>query len=140
VQIAPDRLLVFRKPRDSLVDPYQLLGWSEAIRAALGDSFAHLCLETGDTDHEEFVEVVGGDRKKPDALKGRMPRIDRFLQHPAIEVQPGKFPIDEAFGTAADRRRSAINGVFFFCSNSLGGFHEASIHFISNRGGIARTI
>src|ERR1700754_3653383 len=50
--------------------------------------------------------------------------IDRFLQDPAVEVQPGKLPIDETFGAGGDARRSLRFWLFFFNYNSLYGVHE----------------
>src|SRR2546430_1710107 len=54
--------------------------------------------------------------------------IDRLLQHPAVEMQPGKLAIDEAFGTGARcwAGRSIRNFLFYY--NGLRGFHEVSVH------------
>ena len=68
----------------------------QPVRALGRDAGAHLALEAGDPDHEEFVEVVGRDRQEPDLLEQRMLGILGLLQHAAIEVQPGQFPVDES--------------------------------------------
>ena len=76
----------------------------QAIRTALGDALAHLGLDAGDPDHEELIKVIGGNRQKSHPFQRGMARIDRLLQHPAIEVQPGQLAVDEAF-----RARAAID-------------------------------
>jgi len=61
-------------------------------------------------------------------LKRGMAGIDRLLQHPAIEVQPGKLPVNEAFGAFGHRRTGPGIHFFFFSYNGLRGFHKVSIH------------
>ena len=53
-----------------------------------------------------------------------MTRIDGLLQHPAVEMQPGKLAVDEAFGAMGDRRTALHLRFFFFYYNGLRGFHE----------------
>ena len=60
-----------------------------------------------------------------------MAGIDQFLQHPAIEMQPGQLAIDEAFGAFGNRRDGLDIRFFLFNYNSLCGFHENSVHFES---------
>ena len=103
-QIAPDRLLVGGELRDRLVDEDELLGGGQPVRAALGDALADLGLDAGDADHEELVKVIGGNRQESHPLQRGMAGIDRFLQHPAVEMQPGKLAIDEPLGAGRDRR------------------------------------
>ena len=105
-----------------------MLGGGQPVRAALGDALPHLGLDAGDADHEELIKVIGGNRQESHPFKRGMAGIDRFLQHPAIEMQPGQLAIDETFG--AGRHRWAGLGIrfFFFNYNSLRGFHEVSVH------------
>ena len=103
-QVAPDRLLVGGELRNRLVDEDKLFGGGQAVRAALGNALPHLGLDAGDADHEELIKVIGGNRQKSHPFERGMAGIDRFLQHPAIEMQPGKLAIDEAFGAAGHRR------------------------------------
>ena len=112
-QIAPDRLLVGGKLRNRLVDGDELLGRRQAVGAAFGDAFADLRLDTGDADHEELIKVIGGNRQEPDPLQRGMAGIDRFLEHPAIEMQPGQLAVDESLGAGGDRRRRFGIGVLF---------------------------
>ena len=102
-QIAPDRLLVGGKLRNRLVDEDELFRRGQAVRTALGNALAHLGLDAGDPDHEELIKVIGRNRKKSHPFKGRMAGIDRLLQHPAIEVQPGKLAINETFRAGRHR-------------------------------------
>ena len=119
-QVAPDRLLVDGELRDGLVDQRELLRRRQAVRAALGNALADLRLDAGDADHEELVEVIGRYRQEPHPLQQRMAGIDRFLQHTAVEVQPGQLAIDEALGACGDRtRRSRERLLFLFNYNEL---------------------
>ena len=89
------------------------------------DALADLRLDAGDADHEELVEIVGRYRQEPDPLQQRVAGIDRFLEHAAIEMQPGQFAIDEALGTCGNRRNGVRDGfLFLFSYKSLVRFHE----------------
>ena len=122
-QIAPDRLLVVGQCRNRFVDQHKLLGRSEAVGTALGNALAHLGLDAGDPNHEEFIKVIGGNGEKPNPLERRMTRIDRFLQHPAVEMEPGKLAIDEPFRTVRDRRAASASTSFSLitmaCADSM---------------------
>ena len=127
-QIAPDRLLVGGEFGNRLVDEDELLGRRHAVGAAFGDAFADLRLDAGDTDHEELIKVIGGNRQEPHPLQRRMSRIYRLFEHAAVEMQPGQFAIDKAFGAGSNGGRSLDNRLFFFNFNNLCRFHEALIH------------
>src|SRR4029077_5285330 len=124
-KLTPDRLLVDRKLGHRLVDQRELLGRRPSVGTALGDTFAYLSLDAGDADHEEFVKVIGGNREEPHALKRGMARINRLFQHPAIEMQPGQLPVNEAFWAAGSRRSGARVAIFLFSCNGLYGIHHA---------------
>ena len=62
----------------------------------VGDAGAHLALEAGDADHEEFVEVVGRDRQEAHPLEQRMGGVLGLLQDAPVEMQPGQLAVDEA--------------------------------------------
>src|SRR4051794_26957332 len=57
-----------------------------------------------------------------------MSRIDGFLEHPAVEMQPGQFAVNEAFRACRNRRTGMDFVIFFFESNDLCGIHEGQIH------------
>ena len=120
----PARLLVGREAADRLADAHELLGRRQPVRALLDDALAHLVLQAGDAHHEEFVEVVGRNGQEPQPLQHRMVLVLGLLQHPAVEVQPGEFPVDEPLGAGgevmqrhdgrgrASARRDAEGGFF----------------------------
>src|SRR5262249_2651111 len=77
----------------------------EPVRALDRDAGAQLALEAGNADHEELIEIVGGNRQKPDALEQGMGVVCRFLEDPAVELQPRQLSIDEPF-----RARGQLEG------------------------------
>jgi len=93
-QFAPPVLLVDGKDRHSFGDADKLLGRSQTIRTAGNNAGPHLAFEASNPDHEEFIEVIGGNRQKPHPLQQRVVWIGGFLQHPTVEMEPGKFPVD----------------------------------------------
>jgi len=116
-QIAPDCLLVGRKLRHRRVDQRELLGGCEPIGAALGNAFADLRLDAGDADHEELVEIVGRDGEEAHLLEQGMRAVVGFLEHPAIEVEPGELPIDEPIRASGEfRGRFPTHRGFIFLS------------------------
>src|ERR1019366_1638606 len=110
------------------VDEDKLLGGGQAVRTALGNALPQLGLDAGDAHHEELIKVIGGNRQESHPLKRGMAGIDRLLQHPAVEMQPGKLAINEAFGAGAHLWTGLDIRFFFFNYNSLRGFHQGSIH------------
>ena len=101
-QLAPALLLVAREHRHRLGDAGELLGRRQAVGALGGDAGAHLALEAGDADHEEFVEVVGRDREEAHPFEQRMGDVLGLFQHAAVEMEPGQLPIDEALGACRE--------------------------------------
>ncbi len=118
-QAAPDRLLIVGELGHGFVDQDQLLRRRQPVGAAFGDAFAHLGLDAGHADHEELIKVICGNRQESHPLQRGMARIDRFLQHPAVKMQPGQLAIDEAFRTCGDRREGFGIYLFVFDYNSL---------------------
>jgi hypothetical protein len=89
-------LLLHLQIVDFLQDVFELLDRGLAVGRTHREALAHLAFEAGDAHHEELVEVGGRDRQKANTLQQRMRRVQRFLEHAAIELQPGKFAVDEA--------------------------------------------
>ncbi len=71
----------------------------------VADAFADLRAEAGDADHEELVEVIGGDRQEFKPLEQRVLPVGRFFEHAAIEVQPGQLTVDKPVRTGQKIRR-----------------------------------
>ncbi|MGX1076834.1 hypothetical protein AB7M45_007444 [Bradyrhizobium elkanii] len=135
-QVAPDRLLVGGELRDGLVDHHELLGRQQAVRAALGNALADLRLDAGDTDHEELVEVIRRNRQEADPLQHGMAEIDRFLEHPPVEMQPGELPVDEALGAGRDCGNGGKFRLFFFDFSSLCRVHQVLVQFRAGAGAV----
>src|SRR4051794_37138961 len=53
-----------------------------------------------------------------------MAGIDGLLKYPAIEMEPGKLAIDEAFGAMSNRRSAVDLRLFLFYYSGLRGFLE----------------
>ena len=94
--VAPAHLLVDGEAGYGLVDAAQLLGRGQSIRAAGDDAGAHLALEAGDAHHEEFVEIVGGNRQETHPLQQRMIGVAGLLEHATVEMEPRQFAVDES--------------------------------------------
>ncbi len=101
-QFAPAALLFGGEQARALADLDQLLGGRQPVFRARIDAGAHLAAQTRDADHEEFVEIIGRDREKPQLLEQRVIAVRRFLQHAAIEFEPGQFAVDEALRRARE--------------------------------------
>ena len=122
-KLPPAGLLVGGEARYAIADLCKLLARREPVRAPGRDALAHLRLEARDADHEELVEVVGGDRKEPDLLEQRVLRVFGLLQDPAVEMQPGQLPVDEPLrageqvgdGVSRARHRRGSAGTAGFC-------------------------
>ena len=97
-QLAPALLLRSDEFGDPQSDAFELLGRGETVVGRLRHPREDLADEAGDAHHEEFVEVVGGDREKAQPLEQGMVEIARFLEHPAVELQPRQFAVDEPLG------------------------------------------
>ncbi len=103
-QLAPAELLFDGQDRHPLAEPHQLLGRRKTVLGRRGKSAAHLAAQTSDTDHEEFVEVIGRDRQEAHLLEQRVVMIRGLFKHPAIEFEPGQFAIDEPLNRMQQRR------------------------------------
>ncbi len=138
-QRAPPLLLGSHQRRHPFADPLELLGRRAAVRRNLGDAGEHLPDQARDADHEEFVEIVGGDREEPQPLEQRMVRVRRFLQHAPVEFEPGQLAIDEPVrrGHAAAKEArvpptaSAASGSTCFiatpCATAISSFQTPAI-------------
>jgi hypothetical protein len=103
-ELDPALLLVACERRHRFADARELLGGREAVWALRHDALPHLTFQAGDAHHEKFVEVVGRYRQEAHPLQQRMMLVGRLLQHPAIEMQPGQFAVDETLRTGAQQR------------------------------------
>jgi hypothetical protein len=95
MQGGPDALLLRDQAARGFIDLGELLGRCQAIGAAGGEPGAHHAHQARDADHVEFIEVGGGDGEKPHPLEQGMAAVLCFLDHAAVESQPGQFAVDE---------------------------------------------
>ena len=94
-QFAPTPLLIRSEAAHFFADHLQLFGGAPAILRNDSHSLPHLAAQARHTHHEEFIEIVGGDRQEAELFKQWMVAIARFFQDAAIELQPRQFAIDE---------------------------------------------
>ncbi len=97
-QLEPARLLPAHQLRGVPVDRRQLTLRRQPVLTRHGDTRLDLAFEAGNAHHVEFVEVLRRNRQETDALQQRVRVVVRFLEHAAIEREPGEFAVDEPVG------------------------------------------
>src|SRR5258707_11872985 len=126
-QLAPALLLIACQHADGLSDAGKLFRRGEPIRALDRNAGALLALEAGNADHEEFIEVIGGNRQKPNTLEQGMGVVCRLLEYSAVELEPGQLAIDETLrareevegGRSLGAGRDRVSPGFLFHNNDL---------------------
>ena len=53
-----------------------------------------MCLQAGDADHEEFVQVVGGNRQETQPLEQRVMIVAGLFQDAPVEGQPAQLAVE----------------------------------------------
>ena len=86
--VLPDQLA------DRLADGAELRLRRHAVRRALHDAGRDLLLESGHPHLEELVEVAAADAEELEPLQQWRPRVERLVEHPPVELQPGELAID----------------------------------------------
>jgi hypothetical protein len=89
---------------DDARDRVELCFRGHAVRRSLDDAGGHLPLEAGDPHLIELVEVAAEDAEELEALEQGGARVQRLVQHPAVELQPGELAVD------VERRVPQIQG------------------------------
>ena len=77
----------------------------EAVQRRLDHALGQLALQPCDPDHEELVQVVREDREELHPLEERVRRVERLLEHAAVELDPAQLPVDEQPGDGRGRPR-----------------------------------
>ncbi|NII58843.1 hypothetical protein FHR74_002306 [Sphingomonas aerolata] len=95
-KITPDRLLALHQRVRFADDRGQLLPGGQAVGRATIDVLRLLTLQSGDTHHEELVEIGSRNREKSKPFEQRMRRIARLLDHAPIEREPGKLTVEKS--------------------------------------------
>ena len=101
-QVGQALLLVLLEPFDLAQQLLELLLRRAAVGALFIDAFADLAGEPGHANHEELVEIGSRDRQEAHPFEQRMACILQFLQHAAVELQPGELAVDETVRIARD--------------------------------------
>ncbi len=114
----PHQLLVGDQGFRHLVDLGELLRRGEAVGALGRDALLDHVFEARNADHEELVEVGGGDRQEAQALEQRVAAVARLFEDAAVEGEPGQLAVDEAFG------RGGIDGESGLVSLRRHGFFQ----------------
>ena len=91
-----DLFLALDQPISFRLDRGKLLRRRHSVGRALLDPQRLMRLQAGDADHEEFVEIAGGDRKEAQPLQEGVFRVARLLQHAPVEGEPAQLPIEIA--------------------------------------------
>jgi hypothetical protein len=66
--------------------------WSSGV-IPLDDARRRLLLEAGHAHLEELVEVAAEDREELESLEQGSARVERFVQHTAIELEPRELAV-----------------------------------------------
>src|SRR2546430_2758102 len=77
-QFAPTPLLFRCQAANALADLDELFGWRKPVFGRHRNSSPQLPAKTRDPHHEEFVEIVGGNRQKSHLLEEWVVAIRRF--------------------------------------------------------------
>ena len=67
---------------------------SESIGSGFALPLLGLLQQACYADFHEFVEVARGDRKELHPFEKGIIRIERFFEHPPVELHPGKVAIE----------------------------------------------
>ena len=93
-KVLEDFFLAFDQPVGLRFDRDKLLRRRHPVGRALLDPERLVRLQPGDADHEEFVEVAGGDRQEAQPLQQRVLVVAGLLQHAPVEGEPAQFPVE----------------------------------------------
>ncbi len=104
---APAGVLLIHHVADALVDRQQRFARRQPVEVALDDFAFDLLLDAGDAHLEELIQVRAGDRQEFHPLQERIARVQRFVHHPLIKIQPAQLAVEEVRGP----ERGSIVGV-----------------------------
>ena len=84
----------------------QASGRGEAVEGVGDDARGDLPLEAADPLHEILVEIGSENSQETNPLQQRRARVERFVQHPAVEFQPAEIAAEKFLrGVGRQRRR-----------------------------------
>jgi hypothetical protein len=71
-----------------------LFGQGQPVRPGFAIPVFNLLDQSRQPNLKEFIQIIGADREKLQALQQRIVFILRLFQHAMIELQPGNFAVD----------------------------------------------
>ena len=80
----------------------------QAVGPGLAFALFGLLQQAGQADFHEFVQIAGGDGQKFHALEKGIVGVERLFQHPAIELHPGKVPVEKQVRIVRCVRRMSL--------------------------------
>ena len=80
--------------QQALVDGLELLDRRHAVRRRLDHAGLALLEQPRHPDHEELVEVAVEDGEEVHPLEQRIGGVERLLEHPFVEAEPGELAVD----------------------------------------------
>ena len=86
-------------------DRRELVLGRHAVGSTLDDPGGHLLLEPRHPHLEELVEVAAEDRQELEPLQQRRARVQRLVEHAAVELEPGELAIEVERGVPEVDRR-----------------------------------
>ena len=91
--LGEDALLAPLDLRNDVLSLVNLLLRRAAVDRQLLNAGPDLLLETADALHEELVEIGAHDGEELDPFEQRRSFVLGFVQHPAVELEPGEFAV-----------------------------------------------
>ena len=79
---------------DDLRDGMELCLGGHAVGRTLDDAGRDLPLQAGHPDLVELVEIAAEDGEELQSLEEGGSGVERLVQHPAVELQPGELAVD----------------------------------------------
>jgi hypothetical protein len=77
------------------LDSPHLLGWSTSIGTEGADASVELALDTGNSNHEELIEICSEDRGKFDPIQKWLRGLFNFEKDATVEFEPAQLAVDE---------------------------------------------
>src|SRR5208282_434161 len=92
--LIPTEVLLVYEPMRLSGDYIALLQKRESVRTRFRVSVFNLLHQTRDPDLEKLVQVAGSNGQEFESLQNWIVFVLRFLEHTAVESQPGSFAVD----------------------------------------------
>jgi hypothetical protein len=108
--VGQERRRGLQLPADDGSDAGELLAGRQTVRAGLHQRCRlQLLVQPGDANHEELVQIRRVDGQELQPLQQRPADVERLVEHPGVERQPGGLAVDveRRIDQVVDRRLHA---------------------------------